>query len=1183
MIRMTIIGAFWILAATVGWAVEGAAEPKSPTEWYGAAVRPTEPLTPQQEAAGFHLPDGFEIRLFAAEPQIAKPMNLAFDGKGRLWVTQSEQYPYPATDDQPGRDQIRVLQDTDGDGRADAVTCFADGLNIPIGIVPYGDGCICFSIPDLWYLRDTNGDGRCDRREKILGPFDTSRDTHGMVNSLRRGADGWIYACHGFNNQSTVTGGDGHTVQMTSGNTFRFRPDGSRIEIYTRGQVNPFGMTFDQWGNAFTADCHSKPISQLIRGGSYPSFGRPHDGLGFVPPMLDHLHGSTAIAGLTYLAPDAMPAALAGNLLSGNVMTSRINRNRLVWQGATARGEQQPDFLTSDDPWFRPVDVRWGPDGHLYVADFYNKIIGHYEVPLDHPGRDRHRGRIWQIRQIQPNDTVGASPPTPTVDVGAVAPRQLMADLMTANPTQFALAVERLTADVTAVSAELLDDTITNPPNAVAAAAALWALQRRQQLDEPLLCDALRSRDPLIQVHALKVVGQSGSASLDGRSEARAITAGLLASEHAQVARAAAESMGLWPRAEDLSPLLQRIGQTPDGDPILRQTARIAVRNLLIDATAEHAAFARLSDQVRSAPSLNADLCEAASIMLGVPTPRGAAFLLDYLQRWPEAPDRLSLLAHAARHAADGDSGRAVKLAQQWAGDDPSQEQQLLRLMLDATVGRSQAMDDALRRWATQYLTIQLRLLTAVKDDDGGPRPLGWAATGTETPAWPVQQQQTSQPWPTGLWSSFPLGESYTGTFRSDAFPAPPQIAFWIAGHDGRPREMAQQQNLVRLVDAHSGAELRRAAAPRHDQAVRIEWSAEEVAGSRVRIELVDGNAGSAYAWIAAGGFTPPWLEPPASSERLQETLAMIVAHDLRGLRSELVRLAQSSVMPQGQRLLIATHLTQLDGAGVLRGLTEVARRQQLLPAVVEQLIEAATQGKTVDGELMRMVSSRLTLGEQRQLAGWWSQTETGAVALLEAIDGGMIAPDVLGDKEVDQRLRATALSDAQASRLEQLRSLVAESDQQTHKRIADLLQKPPAAGDAARGQALFQQHCAVCHQLAGQGQLVGPQLDGVGSRGRGRLLEDILAPDRNVDRAFRTSTILTNDGRVVVGLVGEEVDGQLPLVGTDGKTQQVPADAIESRSENATSLMPGNFGELLPADQLNDLLHYLQTVPPPV
>ncbi|WP_193213795.1 PVC-type heme-binding CxxCH protein [Luteolibacter marinus] len=381
-------------------------------------VRESGPRVPEEELAGFQVPEGFEVQLFAAEPQIDKPINIAFDDQGRLWVTSTREYPHPAPRDRwadpqgsrvrDSRDAIIILEDTDKDGRADKRTVFADGLNIPTGVLPYKTGCIAWSIPNLWFFDDTDGDGVCDERKILFGPLGWERDVHGNCSSFRLAPDGWVYATHGFSNDShfkvrpenlrgAQPGDPGTELVLNSGNVFRFKPDGSRVELFTAGQVNPFGLAWDRDGNLYSADCHSAPIYQLIPGAVYPSFGKPDDGLGFGPVMMHHTHASTGICGITYLDRGTWGESWQDRILIGNVVTSRINLDRVSFTGSTPAAAEEPDFLVSEDPWFRPVDLRIGPDRALYVADFYNRIIGHYEVPLDHPGRDRERGRIWRI------------------------------------------------------------------------------------------------------------------------------------------------------------------------------------------------------------------------------------------------------------------------------------------------------------------------------------------------------------------------------------------------------------------------------------------------------------------------------------------------------------------------------------------------------------------------------------------------------------------------------------------------------------------------------------------------------------------------------------------------------------------------------------------------------------------
>ncbi len=271
-------------------------------------------------------------------------------------------------------------------------------------------------------------------------------------------------------------------------------------------------MTQDIWGDWYTADCHSKPISQIVRGGCYPSFGRPDDGLGFIPSTMEHSHGSTAIAGVVVGDGSNLPSDFQDNFFSGNVMTCRINRNRIERLGASVKAMELPDLLTSEDAWFRPVDLQVGSDGWIYIADFYNRVIGHYEVPLDHPGRDRFRGRIWRVG-VKDAVQTNASTTSDRKDLGeAVAlPLQQQADQLlplfgSSNPTVRRLAMESLvqSSDQTNRDAILgkLDATLNNPQaKSIVRVNALWAFVQISNRLPSNLDSIIDSQDELLLSH----------------------------------------------------------------------------------------------------------------------------------------------------------------------------------------------------------------------------------------------------------------------------------------------------------------------------------------------------------------------------------------------------------------------------------------------------------------------------------------------------------------------------------------------------------------------------------------------------------------------------------------------------------------------------------------------------------
>ena len=562
---------------------------KANVDHFSENIRSTEPLSPEDERKAFHLPPGFEAQLVASEPDIYKPLNMQFDVRGRLWVTETTEYPFPATD-RPGRDRIAIL-DIGRDGHATKITTFAEGLNIPIGIYPYKDGCIAHSIPEIRRYYDDNGDDHADRSEHLYGDIGHN-DTHGMTNAFRRGFDGWLYANHGFNNISNITALDGSSITLNSGNTYRMRVDGSHIEQFTWGQTNPFGSCFDPLGNFYTSDSHSKPIYQLVRGGYYEGINKLDDGLGFGPPIMHHDHGSTAIAAAFYYAAQQFPKEWWGHMFVGNVVTSRINHDVLTYAGSSPTAHDSPDFLRSDDPWFRPNDMQLGPDGALYISDFYNRIIGHYEVPLNNPQRDHQRGRIWRI--IYTGNPISPPPNLRELDVNG-----LIAKLNDPNLTVQRLAMDELSDRIgkdaiDPIKQEIADGKLTSAQKAY----GLWVLYRLGALDESLIAAAMKDSDSFVRVHAMRMLSETKPWT-DG--EKAMVLAGLKDSD-ALVQRCAADALGTHPSADHVRPLIALLDATPKEDFELRYTVRVAIRNQLRDGDPQ--TFTQLDSMKLSDPEL---------------------------------------------------------------------------------------------------------------------------------------------------------------------------------------------------------------------------------------------------------------------------------------------------------------------------------------------------------------------------------------------------------------------------------------------------------------------------------------------------------------------------------------------------------------------------------------------------
>ena len=1134
-------------------------------------VRPTEALTPQQQQATFELPPGFEIQLVASEPDIQKPLNMAFDTRGRLWVTGSAEYPYAAKGGE-GHDAIRVLEDTTGDGRADKITTFADGLNIPMGLYPYKNGVVTYSIPNIWFFADTDGDGRADKRQILYGPLGRPRDTHGLQNAFRRGYDGWLYICHGYANTSTIRGRDGSEVTMQSGNTYRVRLDGSRVEQVTWGQVNPFGMTFLPDGDIVTADCHSKPLTLLLPGAHYSSFGKPHDGLGFAPNLMEHSHGSTAISGVAVISGETFPREMRGDLLVGNVVTCRVHRDKLVYHGSTPRAVEQPDLVSTTDPWFRPVDLRFGPDGALYIADFYNRVIGHYEVPLDHPHRDRHRGRIWRV--VYRGDATVAPPTASAVmDIpldGLPLNSDLVSGLDDPNLTRRMLMTDRLSDHDQPFTPRLrvAIQSPNGPQEPWDAIHSLWVLHRLGIISFDDIRSLARSFKPIARVHALRAASEMQA----WNQTHRLFVIDKLTDDDAHVRRAAVQAISRHPHLDSLRPLIQSLQVTDQDDQLLVHALRIALRDHLRDDQVFRAYL-----DAHPTPTERSVL---TPIALAVRSPTAGEFLAVTLAERIDTipPSTLtSTIRHAARHAPLRAAAKILDIARRSTENDVDLQLELVQAIDDGYRQRNAATSDELRRWAAD-------LAASIIDT---PRAFEWTVVGGDI--WGLEHRKSADKGAAiPFLSSLPGGEQQTGILKSRDFRLPAQFSFYLCGHRGFPTEPALNGNLVRLRLLENGEVIRRAFPPRNDTATRITWDLKEHAGKPAQLEVVDGLDLSAYAWLAVARFEPPVLSLPQYAPNTHsQQLAAAYSIALRFRLTQFIDDAKETLLDEGSswqlRATAANTYIALrgtassnDSSAAWKSLAALVKQKEL-PAMLRSEIcqSIAEHDDTAIGPLAERVMKLCSAPAQRWFADQLLTSSDGAALLLELIEQGHASTRLLRDGAVRDRLTAASIP-AVTTRLE---NLLASAPKE--KNLSNVIAAVVAAfqvrqGDVEQGQQLFAKHCATCHQVAGQGTIVGPQLDGIGNRGAERLIEDVLDPNRNVDHTFRTVVLALTDGRIVSGLVRREDANNIALVDKEAKELTIAVVDIEERQQSTTSLMPSDFDAVLKADEMADLFTYL-------
>ncbi|WP_254513521.1 PVC-type heme-binding CxxCH protein [Anatilimnocola floriformis] len=346
---------------------------------------------PEEERKTFVVPEGFEVSLYAADPLLAKPIQMNFDAQGRLWIASSEVYPQI----KPGQkavDKILVIEDKDKNGVAETTTVFADGLLIPTGVIPDDrGGCYVANSTELVHFADTDGDLKQDKRTVILTGFGTE-DTHHLLHTLRWGVDGCLYMNQSIYIHSHIETPYG-VKRLNGGGIWRFRPETLELEVLAYGFVNAWGHHQDRWGQSFATDgAYGEGINYVFPGSvfvSAPNAKRIMTGLN---------PGQPKECGLEIIGGRHLPPEWDGSMITNDFRAHRVCRFTVTEDGSGYASKQEMDLIKTPHVAFRPIDVKMGPDGCVYVADWYNPIIQHGEVDFRDERRDHTHGRIWRVK-----------------------------------------------------------------------------------------------------------------------------------------------------------------------------------------------------------------------------------------------------------------------------------------------------------------------------------------------------------------------------------------------------------------------------------------------------------------------------------------------------------------------------------------------------------------------------------------------------------------------------------------------------------------------------------------------------------------------------------------------------------------------------------------------------------------
>ena len=1183
-----------------------------------------EALDPAYALEHLHPAEGYEVSLFASEQDfpIGNPVSMTFDSRGRLWVATMPSYPQRLPGEEPD-DKIVILEDRDGDGRADHHTVFARGLHLPTGFELGDGGVYVAQQPNLMFIEDTDGDDVADRYEVILHGFGTE-DSHHSISAFTWGPGGALYFQEGTFHHSQVETPYG-PVRLVDAGVFRYKPNRFQLEVFVSYPfANPWGHIFDRWGQNFIADASG--------GANY--FGAPITGNAPYPMKRRRMKVFTQVvrptSGCEIVSSRHFPDEAQGNFLVNNTIGFQgIKQHRVIEEDSGFTSEEVEPLLYSTDINFRPVDLQFAPDGSLYLVDWFNPLIGHMQYSLRDERRDHDHGRVWRVRRtgsplLNPPEIARASTPAliRLLESYEDRTRYRVRRELRERPKDQVLAalrdwLEALDVREIRQSRFQAEQETSEDEDGRAAAAAfehhrlegLWTYQSLNVVEPDLLARMLRSPEPRARAAATRVARfwrrelDDPLAILATQVEdafPRARLEALLGLSYLESEPAALAALGALDRPTDYY-LDYTLGETIDTlepwwQPALAPDREPPLVDELPAAAGEYL-LSRLStrDLEQLAPHPLTDRALLRRAEASVERQRQAIANLAAGRATTNAENATTHIADAATALLVEELGRLDR------ADSPEPEtiDRIVLHLLEQTAAALGTAQAALRELAADGAGHEVR---------SGAMAALMTAAGDTSP----ENVLPRRPGPNQLIDWLRAIGALPAALRVDAYPSVSSLFDDRRGQDRQRVLEAAVRTLAGIVrDAGRSFE-------------RLEGLATDPMIGLAALEgLGQLTAEAPDAWPADGGeeaLAAPIVKALESADprdltsprfRRIHDLGLRVADRLiertggeRGgdLREELVNLGAAIVTlrPVPHQMLFDLEEFTVRAGGPVEITFE---NIDVMPHNVVVTRPGALEevGRAADAEAERNPATAVASGYVpktplvlfktgmvqpggTEVLSFTAPRSPGLYPFVCTFPGHWIL--MKGTMRVVERLDGTAVTRYAAPRLAPdvpQRAFVADwSYDMLETDVGELMAALPAGEEQLdRGRRLFiETGCDTCHQLGGAGGEIGPALDDIGIRLTALdTLRHILEPSDEVAEDYRTWLVETRDGRFYSGLLASADDSAVRIRSNPldpNHVETIPREEIESLDESSLSTMPSGLLSTLQPSEVQDLIRYV-------